>query len=71
MEGSDTDQKKPALDPAALTLEQAVRTLGLRREWLEADIAHGAPTNADGTLNLVHYGAWLNTVTRGDGDGTA
>ena len=26
---------------------------------IELDIAEGAPTNADGTLNLVHYAAWL------------
>ncbi len=24
------------------------------------DIAAGAPTNADGTINLIHYVAWLN-----------
>ena len=26
---------------------------------IREDIAEGAPTNADGTLNLVHYAAWL------------
>jgi hypothetical protein len=26
------------------------------------DIAAGAPVNPDGTLNLIHYGAWLNKV---------
>jgi hypothetical protein len=26
---------------------------------LEADIAAGAPANADGTMNLIHYAAWL------------
>jgi hypothetical protein len=26
---------------------------------IDADVANGAPTNADGTINLVHYGAWL------------
>jgi hypothetical protein len=26
---------------------------------LEANVASGAPANADGTLNLVHYTAWL------------
>ena len=26
---------------------------------IQADIAAGAPTNSDGTLNLVVYGAWL------------
>ena len=32
-----------------------------------ADIEAGAPTNADGTINLVHYAAWLvRKVARGD-----
>jgi hypothetical protein len=26
---------------------------------LQADLAAGAPTNADGTIHLVHYAAWL------------
>jgi len=26
---------------------------------VEADLAAGAPANADGTINLVHYTAWL------------
>jgi len=26
---------------------------------LKADVAAGAPTNPDGTVNLVHYVAWL------------
>jgi len=34
---------------------------------LQADIDAGAPTNADGTLNLVHYVAWLvKEMGRGD-----
>ena len=37
-----------ALRPAAGTVKM-----------LQADIADGAPTNADGTMNLVHYAAWL------------
>lgn len=28
-------------------------------ESIERDVAAGAPASADGTLNLVHYGAWL------------
>ena len=28
-------------------------------EALEADIAAGAPVNADGTMSLVEYAAWL------------
>lgn len=26
---------------------------------IEADVAAGAPTNADGTIDLVAYAAWL------------
>jgi hypothetical protein len=28
-------------------------------DMLKADLAAGAPANPDGTINLVHYGAWL------------
>ncbi len=28
-------------------------------EMLRADIAAAAPVNADGTMNVVHYAAWL------------
>jgi len=61
--------EKKVLNPAAMTVEEAAKTLGIRREWLEADIAAGAPTNADGTVNLVHYGAWLNAVAEEEPDG--
>ncbi len=37
-------------------------------EMLEADVAAGAPTNPDGTLNLVHYCAWLVKEAAGRGD---
>lgn len=49
----------------ALPLEQAaalLRRSGCQRvtpESLRADLAAGAPANADGTLNLIAYGAWL------------
>lgn len=49
----------------ALTPAQAARILasaGQRRiteAMVKADVEAGAPTNADGTLNLVHYTAWL------------
>jgi hypothetical protein len=34
---------------------------------LRDDIAAGAPTNADGSLNLVQYAAWLvKEMGRGD-----
>ena len=53
------------LNPLALSLEHAARVLSaagskpVTPEMLRDDIDDGAPTNADGTLNLVHYAAWL------------
>jgi hypothetical protein len=55
----------PPLSPQALRLPDLARilsALGTRPvtvEMLQADIAAGAPTNADGTVNLVNYAAWL------------
>jgi hypothetical protein len=28
-------------------------------EVIRADVGAGAPANADGTINLIHYAAWL------------
>ena len=66
-----TESTQASLDPAALTLADAVRVLGIRREMLDADIDAGAPLNADGTLNLVHYAAWLNLKLAEAPDGEA
>ena len=66
--------RKAGLDPKALPVANAARMLsaaGGQRvdvEMLEADIASGAPTNADGSLNLVHYAAWLVREMSGRGD---
>jgi len=63
-----------AMSPSAMTLEQAARVLaavGARYATVEnlgRDIEAGAPVNADGTVNLVHYAAWLakEMAARGD-----
>ncbi|MCE7974816.1 MAG: hypothetical protein DYG92_10935 [Leptolyngbya sp. PLA1] len=56
------------LNPAALSVADAARVLTriggvggkpVTEAMLRADIDAGAPTNADGSLNLVHYAAWL------------
>ncbi len=55
----------PSLNPAALTPEDAARLLSrvggsaVPAALLHADHEAGAPQNADGTINLVHYAAWL------------
>jgi len=63
-----------ALSPSAMTLEQAARVLAAvggryaTVENIRRDIEAGAPVNADGTVNLVHYAAWLakEMAARGD-----
>ena len=35
---------------------------------LQADIDDGAPTNPDGTMNLVQYAAWLVKEMASGGD---
>ena len=60
-----TERQAQALNPQALRLEDAARVLSaagvgqITLNMLQADIDAGAPANADGTLNLVHYAAWL------------
>jgi hypothetical protein len=55
----------PKLNPTALPLADAARLLSavggqvVTAEMLQADVAAGAPTNDDGTLNVAHYAAWL------------
>lgn len=57
--------RSSGVNPAALSLANAARLLSaaggqaVTVETLQADITVGAPTNVDGTLNLVHYAAWL------------
>ena len=63
----------PQLSPQALRLADLVRilsALGTRPvtvEMIQADIDAGAPTNPDGTINLVNFAAWLaQEMGRGD-----
>ena len=55
------------IDPAAMTLEQASKVLSavgngpVTEETIRRHIAAGAPTSANGRINLVHYAAWLNS----------
>jgi len=52
------------INPNAMPIDVAAKVLarmspGVTEAMLQDDVAAGAPTNADGTLNLVHYAAWL------------
>ncbi|QEL20691.1 hypothetical protein [Limnoglobus roseus] len=67
------DDATPGLNPAALPLPDAARILArasrlpITEGMLRADLAAGAPANGDGTVNLVHYAAWL-VAREGHGD---
>jgi hypothetical protein len=53
------------LNSNALTPEHAARLLTkasgqtISADWILADLGAGAPANADGTISLMHYAAWL------------
>ena len=54
-----------SISPTAIPLSAAALLLSkvggrpITEAMLQADLAAGAPQNADGTLNLVRYAAWL------------
>ena len=55
--------------PAGLTVEQLARALGLPAQTVRRHVEDGAPAGADGTINLIHYAAWLNKrLGERDGD---
>ena len=67
--------KHGPINPLALPIADAAQLLSkagarqIRVEQIEADVAAGAPTNGDGTINLVAYAAWLSGIrgmSRGD-----
>ena len=64
-----------SMNPRALPIDVAARMLskaGARKiteDMIRADVDTGAPTNADGTLNLVHYAAWNVRQIAGGADG--
>ena len=58
-------------NPAALTIEQLAKAMGTPVETVRRHIEDGAPAGADGTINLIHYAAWLNKRLKelGENDG--
>jgi hypothetical protein len=53
------------LNPSSLKVEDAARLLTaaggktVTAKMIQEDLDAGAPKNGDGTVNLVHYAAWL------------
>ena len=59
--------------PTSLTVERTAQILSaaggreVTEDMVRKDIEAGAPVNDDGTINLVHYAAWLvKERARGD-----
>ena len=49
-----------AINPAALTIEQLARAVGMPADTIRRHVEDGVPTGVDGRVNLIHYAAWLN-----------
>lgn len=52
------------LDPARLAPADVAAVLSkaggkVTESQVRQDLAEGAPANADGTIHLIHYAAWL------------
>jgi len=67
-------QPNRAMSPTAIAVADAARLLAaasgysVTPEQIQADIVAGAPANIDGTINLVHYAAWLVKEMSARGD---
>ena len=66
---SETSAEK-SINPLALNVAQTAKILSkvggksVTEDMIRSDIDAGAPTNADGKINMVHYTAWLAAETR-------
>ena len=64
----------PALKVTAISSEDLAILLSksagksVSRDTIRDHVVAGAPVNEDGTLNLVHYTAWLVKELSGHGD---
>lgn len=66
---ADAASPPARLDPAALTVAQLARLLGVAEQKVREHVDRGAPAGPDGRINLVHYTAWLNRqLKERDGD---
>ncbi len=72
---TEPDVKQGQLNPAAIGPADLARLLSaaagvqIDEDGIRDDIDAGAPVNPDGTLNLVHYAAWLVRQLAAQGGG--
>ena len=66
-------EREGPIDPQRLSIDQAAKVMAaafkrrIEADKIRQDVEGGAPTNPDGTLNLVQYAAWLaKGMGRGD-----
>lgn len=58
-------QPKQGMKLTALSVADAAKAMtsasgrAITEAMIQSDIDAGAPTNADGTINLIYYAAWL------------
>ena len=63
--GDAQSAHNPAIRLTALSVADVAKVLSrsggrpVTEAMLRADVEAGAPANADGTVNLIHYAAWL------------
>lgn len=58
--GSGGSGGRDVLNPASIAPDALARMLGLHADAVRRHIEQGAPISRDGTMNLIHYAAWLN-----------
>ncbi len=63
----------PAAMPPAALAAALTRVSGrpITEAMITADVRAGAPTNRDGTINVMHYGAWLTKEVTARASGPA
>jgi len=72
---TEPDVKQGQLNPAAIGPADLARLLSaaagvqIDEDGVRDDIDAGAPVNPDGTMNLVHYAAWLVRQLAAQGGG--
>lgn len=59
-----------AIDPRKLTPAQLAELLSgagaeITEEQIRRDVEEGAPVSGDGTMDLIHYAAWLAAQDHG------
>jgi hypothetical protein len=62
-----------AANPLSVSAVELARLLSaaggkqVTAEMIQRDVDMGAPTNANGTINLIHYTAWLLREAQNNG----